>query len=527
MKQTLKKLVALLLVFALLIPVFAGGRKDTKGTAAVSNEPVDIEIWYGAAASEAGPPPADWEVYKIVKDKLNINLTLTALPSSQDDQNVKINAAGAADALPDLFMVDRDVWLKLVQQGLVAEVDDMYSLMPTRTKTHYTAESVANTTVDGVSYGLADPGSLTKNEGLLIRKDWLDNLGLSVPKTLDDLYNCMYAFTYNDPDGNGRNDTYGFGAFLEVSSVKEGLGNRFEPIMGAFGVPGTWDLTKAGAGLNLFKSEYFDAITFVKKMVDNGVIDPNWTAYKKDDFRAAWKQGKFGIMREQNAAFGSQANYKPFDDNFPNASWIVLDAPVGPNGKSSIGVYANAFRIYAVSQTAADAGKKAKIAELLEWMATDGYYLLGWGHEGVNFVFDENGVPTEKGIPDESKGFSKADMIPLTQLKNMVFYNSDVEIAARYPAYITATSKKRMSAGDVLGEMEQKQWTPNNGNSTMPSPNADLKRFYEQGVLEFLNGTRALTKANWDAWIAEFKNIGGQAWNDNGVAYAKEHSLLY
>ena len=305
MKQTLKKLVALLLVFALLIPVFAGGRKDTKSTAAASNEPVDIEIWYGAAASEAGPPPADWEVYKIVKDKLNINLTLTALPSSQDDQNVKINAAGAADALPDLFMVDRDVWLKLVQQGLVAEVDDMYPLMPTRTKTHYTAESKANTTVDGVSYGLADPGSLTKNEGLLIRKDWLDNLGLAVPKTLDDLYNCMYAFTYNDPDGNGRNDTYGFGAFLEVSSVKEGLGNRFEPIMGAFGVPGTWDLTKAGAGLNLFKSEYFDAISFVKKMVDNGVIDPNWTAYKKDDFRAAWKQGKFGIMREQNAAFGS------------------------------------------------------------------------------------------------------------------------------------------------------------------------------------------------------------------------------
>ena len=118
-------------------------------------------------------------------------------------------------------------------------------------------------------------------------------------------------------------------------------------------------------------------------------------------------------------------------------------------------------------------------------------------------------------------------MIPLTQLKNMVFYNSDVEIAARYPAYITATSKKRMSAGDVLAEMETKQWTPNNGNSTMPSPNADLKRFYEQGVLEFLNGTRALTKANWDAWVTEFKNIGGQAWNDNGVAYAKQQSLLY
>ena len=35
------------------------------------------------------------------------------------------------------------------------------------------------------------------------RQDWLDNLGLSEPTTLDELHDVLYAFTYDDPDGNG------------------------------------------------------------------------------------------------------------------------------------------------------------------------------------------------------------------------------------------------------------------------------------------------------------------------------------
>jgi putative aldouronate transport system substrate-binding protein len=60
----------------------------------------------------------------------------------------------------------------------------------------------------------------------------------------------------------------------------------------------------------------------------------------------------------------------------------------------------------------------------------------------------------------------------------------------------------------------------------LPIPNADLKRFYEQGLAEFITGKRELTKANWDAWIAEFKKQGGQAWNDAGVQYAQDNDLL-
>lgn len=103
-------------------------------------------MWYGALMTEAGPPPADWVVYDIVRDKLGIELILTALPSSEGDQDVKVQAAGAANNLPDVFMVRRTPWLRLVKQGVIADVDDMYPLMPKRTSEMYTPGSRAYTT---------------------------------------------------------------------------------------------------------------------------------------------------------------------------------------------------------------------------------------------------------------------------------------------------------------------------------------------------------------------------------------------
>ena len=484
--------------------------------------PVTIELWYGAAVTEAGPPPADWKAQQIIRDKLNINLVLSALPSSETDQDVKINASAAGNTLPDLFMVRRDPFMNISRVGVIAPVDDLYPLMPYRTKIQYDDDSRGFTTINGKSFGLASPGTIAKNEGILIRKDWLDKLGLAIPVTLDDYLAVMKAFTTRDPDGNGRADTYGYGAFIEINNFEEGLGRRFDPFFGAFGVSGTWSLVKADPGLNVRKGGYFDGLSFIKRMIDEKVIDPNWTSYNKDDFRAAWKQGRFGIMREQNAAFAAENNYAPFDKNFPTGEWIVIDPPQGPTGQQSVGVYTQAYRIYAVSAKAMKAGKGPVIAKLLEWMSSDeGYFLLGWGEEGVNYLLDENGVPTVQGLPDPAKGFTLPEMQPYTQMRNMVYYNSEVELLARYPTYKAPTSGRTMSALAVLRDMQSRPWTANIGGDALPAPNADLKRFYEQGVIEFLTGKRQLTKENWTAWVAEFDKMGGAAWEQAGLAAAE------
>ncbi len=100
---------------------------------------------------------------KIIKDELKVNLKLVLLPSTQSDQDTKINAAAASNSLPDIFMVSRDTWYKLVQAGLIAKVDDLLPLMPVRTASHYSdPDRNRLATVDGSMYGLPDPGAMPR-----------------------------------------------------------------------------------------------------------------------------------------------------------------------------------------------------------------------------------------------------------------------------------------------------------------------------------------------------------------------------
>ncbi|MCK7474367.1 MAG: hypothetical protein MZV49_14200 [Rhodopseudomonas palustris] len=59
---------------------------------------------------------------------------------------------------------------------------------------------------------------------------------------------------------------------------------------------------------------------FIAGLNKDGYIDPDWTTLKKDEFRARWKQGEYGIMQENFAALSTVANYPAFDKNFPEGS---------------------------------------------------------------------------------------------------------------------------------------------------------------------------------------------------------------
>ncbi len=60
------------------------------------------------------------------------------------------------------------------------------------------------------------------------RSDWLENVGLTTPNTIDEFYEVLMAFTYNDPDQNTINDTHGFNASHLIC---------FQDIFDSFGVP--------------------------------------------------------------------------------------------------------------------------------------------------------------------------------------------------------------------------------------------------------------------------------------------------
>jgi multiple sugar transport system substrate-binding protein len=106
--------------------------------------------------------------------------------------------------LPDIVINDSDQVGGLARQGLVRRID---------ANTMSNADQVSSQSwdgamgVDGAYYGV--PFS-AQSFALLIRKDWRERVGLPIPTTWGELDELARAFTREDPDGDGKPDTWGF-----------------------------------------------------------------------------------------------------------------------------------------------------------------------------------------------------------------------------------------------------------------------------------------------------------------------------
>lgn len=497
-------------------------------------EPVDITLWAQATVTESGPPPDDWIAYDLIREKLGINLEYVIIPPAGDGE-AKVNAAAAANDLPDIFQIttanntDRDALYRYYELGLLAPVDDMFPMMPVRTENYYNNEILLDLmTFDGSVYGLPQPPIIPKREGFVIRQDWLDALGLEAPTTPEELVEVATAFTTQDPDGNGQNDTYGIGAFIEGP----GLGRRFDYLFGAYGVLDLWnfvDATPDKFELNVRDPQYYEAMKVMVALNEAGVIDPDWPTLGKDEFRARWKQGRFGIMWEDFAALTNKSNYAPFDENFPEGSWTPLPALTGPEGEAYYGLYQGNFSIFAVSKAAEDDGKKEAIARLLEWIATDGYYLLGFGEEGVNFNLDDKGFLTLDGI-DPAEAYNAPERQPYTQMRNqLVFYNSLAEVSARYPNYTTDVSGKEMTPIDTyLSFFQSQNWVEGFAKKLIQAPAnaADFDRFYAEGQIQFVLGQKELNEDAWAEYLAGLDSLGAAEYEASAKQALSDAGML-
>ncbi len=118
---------------------------------------------------------------------------------------------------------------------------------------------------NGAMYGIPRSRTLARN-GLGYRLDWLNNLGLEEPTTWDAFHNMLYAFTYNDPDGNGIDDTVGLGL-----DSWDGVWNI---MMLWFGVPNEWGIDSNGDLVyKVQTAEYKTALKAFRELYSEGVIN--------------------------------------------------------------------------------------------------------------------------------------------------------------------------------------------------------------------------------------------------------------
>ncbi|MEM7535729.1 MAG: extracellular solute-binding protein [Chloroflexota bacterium] len=146
-------------------------------------------------------------------EKTGVNLEFEIAPPGTEQE--KLNLVLASGDLPDIivgFGVDPSTQAIYGAQGVFLPLNDLIESQGTEIKAVFEGSPLVESLItapDGNIYSLPHVNECFHcfySQRAWINQTWLDNLGLSVPETTDELFDVLMAFKTEDANGNGDPD---------------------------------------------------------------------------------------------------------------------------------------------------------------------------------------------------------------------------------------------------------------------------------------------------------------------------------
>ncbi|MBE7045283.1 MAG: extracellular solute-binding protein [Ruminococcaceae bacterium] len=318
-------------------------------------------------------------ILKTIEEKFNVKLNLTGAPS--EGWTEKLTLMINTGEVPDLFffLPGATQYRSWVSNGIILPLDD-YLDNTEYMKKIFEETKYKNLSYDGKHYFMPNVG-LANSHAIYYRKDWLEKVGLQEPKTIEEFEEMLRRFTEEDPDGNGKDDTYG----LSLSKVSGWLASFYA----AFGFTTGWNKNDTtGEYLPYFMEDgYGQMLDWLSGMYQKGYIKDEYfidtDQQKLDNFFS----GQAGVVLANSAGVVDQIVASAQSVN-PNAVVDVLEPPAGPGGEGgmiSFGGYYGGWNI------SAEAKEPERLIQILDYLVSpEGQKLRTYGIEGVHYT-EENG----------------------------------------------------------------------------------------------------------------------------------------
>ncbi len=276
---------------------------------------------------------------RLYKERLGINLEyIWTAPT--DQYSTKWNVSIASGDIPDVAVVSAGVYRQLVEGGLVADMTEAFELYASDVYKSSVAYD-GGTCLAAVSQGdriigLPHPSSSPSPwDGMWIRKDWLDELGLEIPETVEDLINVARAFVENDMGGE---NTIGLGANMNLSVAWPAQLSAFLAGFGAYNE--IWvDDANGDLIWGSVQPEMKEALQTLQDMYKEGLIPEDFAATKEDIAYAPASAGQCGILYAPGWFNAYNAEINEVGD------WIMIE-PVVANEGDAFRARANAAPAY-------------------------------------------------------------------------------------------------------------------------------------------------------------------------------------
>ncbi len=347
----MKRVISLLAAMVLCLSTLAGCGNDA---ATSGGDTGDTGTQSG---TNAGTQASDTDVFNDITEPVTLNVVLKTNPVNGDIPEMwfwdeierlskikfEVSAIEASvfhdrktlmiisDQLPDMFLgyaeFDSGEVMKYGEEGIFVDLKDQIPNMKNLQKVLAIEPNTLKgaTTPDGSIYSLPCFNTRAQAEGdrIFINTTWLDNLGLSMPKTMEEFRNVLTAFRDRDPDGDGVQNT------IPIS----GVGYSILPLFrSAYGFVDDFDVIDGKVKYFPMEDSYIDYFDTLNQFYTDNLIDHEMISQTDDQFKTkarAMRVGVFAYSSAYDAVGDEKEKWSQYEAMDPITAVDGVDAKFG------------------------------------------------------------------------------------------------------------------------------------------------------------------------------------------------------
>lgn len=344
--------------------------------------------------------------------------------------------------------------------------------------------------------------------GLLIRKDWLDELGLDIPNSYDEMHDVLAAFksSYNVTD-----------PYIMPYQVLSPWG-----LMSAgYGIPAVADannfyvdLKTDKVALSTISDAYYDYLCMFRDWYQEGLINPNFVS------QASNIPDESIISTEQTGIWFSDLSYiKTYQELLasinPNSELALMGDPGIDDQRSGYmeKQFTSAGRGgFSVSEQCDDVALALSWCDM--WYNPDLTQFINYGYEGETFEYDENGKPVLGGIIVNNDlglpSLKMANGVYLCTSGGFIYdlhkYDlefTDLQLEAYTKWIITADDPSTVVTADFPGGAKL---TADEADAVTTAM-GDINTHVGEMALKFVTGAVELTPESYAAYVTDIEGM--------------------
>jgi putative aldouronate transport system substrate-binding protein len=507
----MKRFFICLIAATLAAAVWAGSQPERAATG-----PSEITVWMELHQnfSQIFKNMGDTEFAKELQKRTNTKVTYLHPPAGQARE--AFNLLLASGDLPDVVEFN---WYtipggpaKAIADGYILKLNDVIDKYAPNLKAYLAAKpAIARMikTDEGWYYsfpflrGEEDSSPLLFTSGIIVRKDWLDDLKLPMPEVIGDWETTLKAFK----DKKGATAPL---SLIYVSSTSWELTNQlvncFAP---AFDANGQYYVDGGKVKLGIVQPGFKSFLAEMNGWYKQGLLDPNFATADRKAVEANFTGGKSGVT--QGSAGQNIGRYmQVMTAKDPKVS--VTGAPVPGPRRGELAKFYTRKSIYGDGNTGAISAKSKNVAAAARYLdyayGKDGMLLFNFGIEGKSYTM-VNGVPTYTDWvmhnPDK--------LAPTLAMSHYLRGHTNgpfVQMLGYLQQYYELPEQKAANSNWTRHrqpEFNLPPVTPTvDESSQLAKTMTDIRTYADEMQIKFVMGTEPITK--FDEYVAQINRLG-------------------